>query len=60
MVRKITVIGGGSTGHAAAALLTEKGYEVTICDHKGFAEELGAITEYGGIMLRGRAGRGDI
>lgn len=58
MVRKITVIGGGSTGHAAAALLTEKGYEVTLCDHEGFERELGAIMEHGGIMLRGRAGRG--
>lgn len=58
MIRRITVIGGGSTGHAAAALLTGKGYEVTICDHEGFTGELGAITEHGGILLRGCAGRG--
>lgn len=58
MIRKITVIGGGSTGHAATAVLTGKGYEVTICDHEGFEEELGAITQKGGIMLRGCAGRG--
>lgn len=58
MIKNITVIGGGSTGHAAAAHLTGKGFDVTLCDHEGFKDELDAIKENGGIMLRGRAGRG--
>lgn len=57
-MKKITVIGGGSTGHAASAYLTSKGFEVTLCDHEGFAENLNAVKEYGGIMMRGMAGRG--
>lgn len=36
MIKNITVIGGGSTGHAAAAYLTEKGFQVTICDNHKF------------------------
>lgn len=58
MIRKITVIGGGSTGHAAAALLTKKGFEVTLCDKEEFAGELHAVELNGGILLRGCAGRG--
>lgn len=57
-MKQITVIGGGSTGHAAAAWLSGKGFLVTLCDHEGFREELDAIKEAGGILLRGRAGRG--
>lgn len=58
MVKNITVIGGGSTGHAAAAHLTGKGFSVTLCDNENFKEELDAVKEEGGVMLRGRAGRG--
>ena len=58
MIKNITIIGGGSTGHAAAAHLTGKGFAVTLCDHEGFAKELKDVEENGGIMLRGRAGRG--
>lgn len=58
MIKNITVIGGGSTGHAAAAYLTEKGFQVTICDNHKFEKELQAIEENDGILLRGRAGRG--
>lgn len=58
MIQNITVIGGGSTGHAASAFLAGKGFGVTICDHEGFAQELEDIKAAGGILLRGRAGRG--
>lgn len=58
MVRKVTVIGGGSTGHAAAALLTKRGFKVTLCDKEEFAGKLHAIELNGGILLRGSAGRG--
>ena len=57
MIKYITVIGGGSTGHAAAAHLTGKGFEVTLCDNENFKAELDAVKE-AGVMLRGRAGRG--
>lgn len=58
MVKNITVIGGGSTGHAATAYLTGKGFSVTICDTEKFDTELKEIEENKGILLRGRAGRG--
>lgn len=58
MISRITVIGGGSTGHAATALLSQKGFEVTLCDHEGFGTELNSVRGNGGILLRGYAGRG--
>lgn len=58
MIKNITVIGGGSTGHAAAAHLTGKGFAVTLCDNENFKKELDAVNAEGGVMLRGRAGRG--
>lgn len=58
MIKNITIIGGGSTGHAAAAFLTGRGFEVVLCDHEGFEKELNDIEDNGGILLRGRAGRG--
>lgn len=58
MIQNITVIGGGSTGHAVSAYLTGKGFQVTLCDHEGFQEELKAVEDSDGIMLRGKAGRG--
>ncbi len=58
MTKRITIIGGGSTGHAAAAFLTKNGFEVVLCDHEGFSRELGEIEEADGILLRGKAGRG--
>lgn len=58
MIKNITVIGGGSTGHAAAAHLTGRGFAVTLCDNENFKEELDAVSAEGGVMLRGRAGRG--
>ncbi|WP_059068238.1 NAD/NADP-dependent octopine/nopaline dehydrogenase family protein [Mediterraneibacter massiliensis] len=58
MIKYITVVGGGSTGHAAAAYLTGKGFAVTLCDNENFKEELEAVETEGGVMLRGRAGRG--
>lgn len=58
MIKHITVIGGGSTGHAAAAHLTGRGFAVTLCDNENFKEELDAVKAEGGVMLRGKAGRG--
>lgn len=58
MIRNITVIGGGSTGYAAAAFFTAKGFSVTLCDDERFAPILEDVKNAGGILLRGRAGHG--
>lgn len=54
MFRKISIFGGGSTGHAAAAYFTLKGFEVTLCDTEAFSTRFRAIEENGGILLRGK------
>lgn len=54
MFRTISIFGGGSTGHAAAAYFTLKGFEVTLCDTEEFAPRFQAIRENGGILLRGK------
>ena len=57
MIKYITVVGGGSTGHAAAAYLTGKGFAVTLCDNENFKEELEAVETEGGVMLSGTCGK---
>ena len=54
MFRNISIFGGGSTGHAAAAYFTLKGFEVTLCDTEQFAPRFQAIQDNGGILLRGK------
>ena len=46
MIKNITVIGGGSTGHMVAAVMSLRGTEA-------FAKELDAVKALGGIQLRG-------
>lgn len=58
MIQNITVIGGGSTGLTAAAWLTRGGFSVTLFDEPPFAPVLDEIEQAGGILLRGKAGRG--
>lgn len=53
MVRKITVIGAGSTGHAVASVMSQRGFEVTFHDDDRFASRFQDIEELGGITLRG-------
>lgn len=53
MVRKITVIGAGSTGHAVASVMSQRGFEVTFHDDERFASRFQDIEELGGITLRG-------
>lgn len=53
MIKKITVIGAGSTGHAAAAIYSMKGFEVTFYDNESFAERLEKAGSMG-IELRGK------
>ena len=54
MFRTISIFGGGSTGHAAAAYFTLKGFEATLCDTEEFAPRFQAIRDSGGILLRGK------
>lgn len=58
MIRTITVIGGGSTGYAAAAFLSARGCSVTLYDQERFAPVLEDVRQAGGILMRGKAGRG--
>ena len=49
---KITIIGGGNGGFAAAADLTIRGHQVTLYDSPAFAAGLQPVIEQGGIQLR--------
>ena len=53
MIERITVIGGGSTGHMVAAVMSIRGFHVTLTDTQAFSKELRAVEELGGIQLRG-------
>lgn len=54
MIKKITVIGAGATGHAVSAIMSIRGFDVTLYDDVRFAAALNAVRELGGIQLRGR------
>jgi opine dehydrogenase len=56
--KKITVIGGGSTGHAVAADLTLAGFEITLFEEPQFEERLKPARSAGGIQLKGAAHQG--
>lgn len=58
MIRNITVIGGGSTGYAATAFFTAKGFSVTLYDNDKFSDVLENVREAGGLLMRGSAGCG--
>lgn len=55
MIERITVIGGGSTGHAVAGAMSLRGFQVTLHDDERFAARFAKIKELGGITLRGEA-----
>lgn len=57
MGEKLTIIGAGGTGFAAAAYFTLSGHEVTLCDTPRFQEDLDSISRRGGILLRGNSGK---
>ena len=54
MVKHITVIGGGATGHAVAGVMSMRGFSVTLYDSEQFARQLDAVKELGFIQLRGK------
>ena len=53
MVEYITVIGAGSTGHAVAAIMSQRGFKVTLYDDERWSSRFQDIEERGGITLRG-------
>ena len=54
MIKNITVIGAGSTGHAVAAVMSMRGFQVTFHDDQRFSKELNAVKDLGFIQLRGK------
>lgn len=54
MIKNITVIGAGATGHAVAAIMSKRGFQVTLHDNENFKNELEAVKEIGFITLRGK------
>ncbi len=54
MIKNITVVGGGSTGHAAAAIYSNKGFNVTFYDNENYKEELDKVAALGSIEVRGK------
>lgn len=54
MIKKITVVGGSSTGHAAAAIYSDRGFEVTLYDSSAYEKALNKVQELGTIQLRGK------
>ncbi len=53
MIERITVIGAGATGHGVAAVLSMRGFHVTLYDASRFAGRLEAVEQRGGITLLG-------
>lgn len=49
MARKVTVLGAGNAGHAAAFEISLNGGEVTLFEHPDFARSLDGIRQRGGI-----------
>lgn len=54
MIKKITVIGAGSTGHAVAGIMSMRGFQVTFHDDDRFRSRLDAVKDLGFIQLRGK------
>ncbi len=57
-MRTLTILGGGNTAFAAAANLTLRGFEVTLCEHPSFAWTLESIAQTCTIQLDGVTGQG--
>jgi len=56
--KKIAVLGAGGTGHTIAADLSMAGFEVTLYEQPKFKESLKAVSERGGINMKGAARQG--
>lgn len=52
-MKRITIVGAGSTGHALAAILSMNGHEVYLTDMPAYADVLEKSARYGTIKIRG-------
>jgi len=50
---KVTVIGGGGTGHTLAADLSRRGHLVTLCEEPEYASSLESVKASGGVEISG-------
>ena len=50
---KVTVIGGGGTGHTLAADLSRRGYDVSLCELPEYSDSLAAAKAAGGVEVTG-------
>ncbi|MDH6366796.1 MULTISPECIES: NAD/NADP-dependent octopine/nopaline dehydrogenase family protein [unclassified Breznakia] len=60
MSEKIAILGCGNGGHAAAADLTLKGFEVTMYEDPAFKDQHQELFKHKIVHLQGAAGTGDI
>lgn len=54
----VTILGGGNTAFSTAAVLTLRGFEVTLFEIEGFEASLDSVRESGIIHLLGECGHG--
>lgn len=54
MIKNITVIGGGATGHGVAGVMSMRGFDVTLHDDERFKKRFDNIEKLDGIQLRGK------
>ena len=59
MAKKVTVLGAGNAGHAAAFEISLNGAEVMLFEHPDFAKSLDGIKQKGGIEAVGELTAGD-
>ncbi|MDF9824941.1 opine dehydrogenase [Breznakia sp. PF5-3] len=60
MKTKIAVLGGGNGGHAAAADLSMKGFEVHMYEDERFAKNMKKVFDTKTIKIKGACGEGDV
>jgi opine dehydrogenase len=59
-MNKVTVIGGGGTGHTLAADLSRRGYDVSLCELPGYSDSLAAAKAAGGVEVAGALQEGHV
>ncbi len=52
-MNKVTIIGGGGTGHTLAADLSRRGYDVSLCELPAYSDCLAAAKAAGGVEITG-------
>ena len=57
--KRVAVLGGGDGAFMMAVDLTDRGYDVNLCEHPSFAEGFKAVQERGSIQASGIGPNGD-